>query len=138
MKFKIIAKFLKDLSFEIPNAETLFFLGENIQKYQLKVDIKSFHLKNKNIQVDLILKFENESNISRKAHIEATYSIVAILDEDLKDKNEIQRIILVDIPSISYPTLVEIFINLLKKSGLSINNINSEIDFEKLYIERSN
>ena len=109
MNYKIITKFIKDISFEIPNVETLLFLENNLEKYNVKVDITSKPIKQKIVQVDTILKFENDTGIEKKAQIEITLSAVVKVETDLKNKKELQEIILIHVPTDVYPMLFEIF-----------------------------
>jgi len=136
MNYKIITKFIKDISFEIPNVETLLFLENNLEKYNVKVDITSKPIKQKIVQVDTILKFENDTGIEKKAQIEITLSAVVKVETDLKNKKELQEIILIHVPTDVYPMLFEIFALLIEKSGLPKMRIEKNIDFRKLYNEK--
>ena len=134
MSYKILTKFLKDVSFEIPNAETFLTVANEITKYKLKVDIVSKPLKNKIIQVDTILKLENNSEENKKiARIEIIYSALVRLENKLEDKEKLKKIIVVDVPTEIYPDLIGIFEGLIVKSGLPKLNFSKKIDFAELY-----
>ena len=136
MNYKIVTKFIKDISFEIPNVETLLFLENNLEKYNVKVDITSKPIKQRIVQVDTILKFENDTEVEKKAQIEITLSAVVKIETDLENKKELQEIILIHVPTDVYPMLFEIFALLIEKSGLPKMKIEKNIDFRKLYNEK--
>ena len=138
MKYTIVTKFIKDISFEIPDAETLMALEENINKYVMKVDITSKHLKNKIIEVDTILRFEDTQETKRKAQVELTMATLVNVAIDLNNKKELQKIILIDVPTEIYPSLFDVFSTLLEKSGLRKLKVEKKIDFQKLYDENFN
>ena len=138
MKYTIVTKFIKDISFEIPDAETLIVLEENINKYVMKVDITSKHLKNKIIEVDTILRFEDTQKTKRKAQVELTMATLVNVAIDLNNKKELQKIILIDVPTEIYPSLFDVFSTLLEKSGLRKLKVEKKIDFQKLYDENFN
>ena len=138
MKYTIVTKFIKDISFEIPDAETLMALEENINKYVMKVDITSKHLKNKIIEVDTILRFEDTQETKRKAQVELTMATLVNVAIDLNNKKELKKIILIDVPTEIYPSLFDVFSTLLEKSGLRKLKVEKKIDFQKLYDENFN
>tara|TARA_Y200000002_G_C22430979_1_gene557994 strand:+ start:212 stop:637 length:426 start_codon:yes stop_codon:yes gene_type:complete len=138
-KFKIITSYIKDMSSETPNAETFIFVQENISKYQLNIDITSEALKNKMIEVNTTLKFEDKEPNEKKSYYEIVYStIVRISDEIRNDKNELQKLILCDVPSAIYPSLEKAFLNLIHDSGHPDLKFDKKVDFEKLYNEKFN
>ena len=137
-KFKILAQYIKDLSSETPNIETYLFVKENISKYHLNIDISSSPLKNKFIEVNTTLKFEDKTSNEKKSHYEIVYSTVVEIDKDIKDKKDLERIILCDVPSEIYPDLEKSFLNLIHNSGHPGIKIEKKIDFNKLYNERFN
>ena len=102
-KFKILAKYIKDMSSETPNVETFLFVKENISKYQLNIDITSRALKNKLIEVNTTLKFEDKESNERKSYYEIIYATIIKIDDDIKDKKDLERIILCDVPTKIYP-----------------------------------
>ena len=132
--YNIITKFIKDVSFEIPNVETLLYVEENINKYNVKVDIVSKILKNDLVQVDTILKIEGSEELKRRIQIEVTLAAVARINEEgMNDKKELKKIILIHVPTEIYPILFEAFSYLIKKSGLPNFVIQENVDFKKLY-----
>ena len=137
-KFKILAKYIKDMSSETPDIETYIYVKDYISKYKLNIDIKSKPLKNKMIEVDTILKFEDKELSKKKSYFEIVYSVIAKIDEEIKDKKDLEKIILCDIPSKIWPELENIFLNLIHNSGHPLVKFEKKIDFNKLYNERIN
>ena len=137
-KFKILAKYIKDMSSETPNVETFLFVKENISKYQLNIDITSRALKNKLIEVNTTLKFEDKESSERKSYYEIIYATIIKVDDDIKDKKDLERIILCDVPTKIYPDLENSFLNLIHDSGHPSIKLEKKIDFNKLYNERFN
>jgi preprotein translocase subunit SecB len=137
-KFKILAKYIKDMSSETPDIETYVHVKDYIAKYKLNIDIKSKPLKNKMIEVDTILKFEDKETNKKKSYFEIVYSVVAKVDEDIKEKKDLEKIILCDIPNKVWPDLENTFLNLIHNSGHPSIKLEKKIDFNKLYNERFN
>ena len=137
-KFKILAKYIKDVSSETPNVETFLFVKDNISKYQLNIDITSKALKNKLIEVNTTLKFEDKGPNEKKSYYEIVYSTVIKINDDIKEKNELEKIILCDVPTEIYPDLEKIFLNLVHDSGHPGIKLEKKVDFSKLYSERFN
>jgi len=137
-KFEIILNFIKDLSSETPDAEAYIFTKDNIKKYNLNIDITSRALKNRLIEVNTKMIFLDKSDSQKKSHFEITYTSIIKIKEEIKDKKEIEKIILCDVQNIIYPKLENIFLNLLKDSGFPGIKFEKKIDFEKLYNERFN
>ena len=137
-KYKILAKFSKDISFEVPDLETFLQSTENISKYQLNLDINSKPLKNEIVEINIILKF-HDTNLERKrSNFEIIYTIIVKVDKNITDKKEMQKIILSDIPNEVYSEVEALFISLITKSGFPDVKIEKKVDFEKLYNERFN
>ena len=136
--FKILAKYIKDISSETPDIETFLFVKDNISKYQLNIDITSRPLKNKLIEVNVTLKFEDKEANEKKSYFEIIYSSVVRVDDNIKDKNDLEKIILCDVPTIIYPDLEKSFLNLIHDSGHPNIKLEKKVDFQKLYKERSN
>ena len=136
--FKILAKYIKDMSSETPNIETYLHVKDFISKYKLNIDIKSKPLKNKMIEVDTTLKFEDEETSKKKSYFEIVYSVVAKIDEQIKEKKDLEKIILCDIPNKVWPDLENAFLNLIHNSGHPSIKLEKKIDFNKLYNERFN
>ncbi len=137
-KYKILAKFIKDASSETPDVETYLFVKDNISKYQLNIDINSKALKNKLIEVNTSLKFEDKEPNEKKSYYEIIYTTVIKVNEDVKEKKDLEKIILCDIPTKIYPELEKSFLNLLNNSGHPNIKLEKKVDFYKLYNERFN
>ena len=137
-KFKILAKFIKDASSETADVETYLFVKENISKYQLNIDITSKALKNKLIEINTTLKFEDKEPNEKKSYFEIVYTTIIKVDDEIKDKKDLEKIILCDVPTKIYPELEASFINLMHNSGHPDVQLEKKIDFKKLYSERSN
>ena len=136
--FKIIGSFIKDMSSETPDAQTHVFVRDQISKYQLKIDINSNAVKNGIIEVNVILRFADPSEVSKKSHFEITYTSIVKINEKISDKKEMEKIILCDVPNKIYPDLERIFLNLLADSGYPGIKFEKKIDFTELYKQRSN
>ncbi len=136
-KFKILLEYIKDLSIETPDAETLIFVKDNIANYQMNIDINSKALKNKMVEVSTRLTFEDKKNSAKKSYFEIIYSSIIRIEEDLK-KEDMEKILLCDVQNEIYPKLERIFLNLLKDSGFPEMKLQKKIDFEKLYYEKLN
>ena len=136
--FKVLAKYIKDVSSETPDIETFLFVKDNISKYQLNIDITSRPLKNKLIEVNITLKFEDKETNEKKSYFEIVYSSVVRINDNIKEKNELEKIILCDVPTIIYPDLEKSFLNLIHDSGHPNIKLEKKVDLQKLYKERSN
>ena len=136
-KFKIFAEFVKDISGETKDVQTYLFVKDYISKYQLTIDIISKPTKNKLIEVNTTLKFKDKESREKKSYFEIVYASIIKIDEDIKDKKDLQKIILCDVQKEIQPKLEKTFTNLLNNSGFNEVNIN-KIDFDKLYNERFN
>ena len=136
--FKILAEFVKDISSETPDIQTYIFVKENIAKYQLNIDINSKALKNKMIEVNTTLKFEDKEPNEKKSYFEIVYVSVVKVDEDVKDKKDLEKILLCDVQNKIYPNLEKTFLNLLHNSGFPEIKLDKKIDFSQLYKQRSN
>ncbi len=132
-KFKIIAEFIKDLSSETPDVETYLYVKEYFKNYNLNIDITTLPLKNRLIEVNTKLSFTDKGNSKKKSNFEITYATIVKIEEEVKDKKEMEKIILCEVQNKIYPNLEKIFENLLKDSGYPINKIEKKIDFEELY-----
>ena len=137
-KFKILANYIKDVSSETPDIETFLFVKDNISKYQLNIDITSKALKNKLIEVNTTLKFEDKEPNEKKSYYEIVYSTIIRVNDDIKEKKDLERIILCDVPTIIYPDLEKAFLNLVHASGHPNIKLEKKVDFNKLYNERFN
>ncbi len=136
--FKILAEFIKDISSETPDIESYIYVKENISKYQLNIDISSKPLKNKMVEVSTTLKFEDKEYNDKKSYFEIVYASIVQVDEAVKDKKELEKIILCDVQNKIYPTLEKAFLNLLHNSGFPEIKLEKKINFTELYKQRAN
>ena len=137
-KYKILAEFAKDVSYETPDIETYLQTKDNILKYHLTLDINSKYLKNKITQVNINSKFHETNLEKKKSNFEITYAAIVRIDENVKNEKEMEKIVLSDVPNEIYPRLEDLFISLVNKSGFPEVKIERKVDFEKLYKERLN
>ena len=137
-KFKVLAKYIKDMSSETPDIETFLFVKDNISKYQLNIDITSKALKNKLIEVNTTLKFEDKGSSQKKSFYEIVYAAIIRIDDNVKEKKELEKIILCEVPTKIYPDLETSFLNLVHNSGHPSIKLEKKIDFNKLYNEKFN
>ena len=135
MSYKIISKFIKDISFEIPNVQTFVMIEKEILKYNLNFDIKSNPFKENIIEVNTILKLVPSPDVKHKMLVEINMTALVSLESNLDDKKSLEKIILINIPTEVYPTLYETFIYLFKQAGLKEIQLDKKVDFEKLYNE---
>ena len=137
-KFKIVCKYIKDLSSETPDIETYLFVKDQIQKYQLGIDISSKAIKNKMIEVNTKFKFEDKSNSKKKSYFEIIYSTIVRVNDEIKDKKELEKILLCDVQTEIYPDLEKCLLDLLHNSGFPEINFEKKVDFENLYKQKFN
>ena len=137
-KYKILGKYIKDLSGETKDIETYLFVRDNISKYQLDIDITSKALKNKMIEVNTKLTFEDKEKSQKKAHFEIVFATIIRVGDDIKEKKELEKIILCDVQIKIYPDLEKCLLDLLRNSGYSGVKFEKKIDFENLYNQRFN
>ena len=135
-KFKILAKFIKDMSSETPDVETHLFVKNQISKYQLFIDINSKPLKNKMIEINTILRFNDKELNEKKSNFEIIYATIVKISDEIKSKKDLEKIILCDVQNKIFPNLEKSFVNLLNDSGYSEVKLEKKIDFEKLYNEK--
>ena len=136
MNYKILSKFIKDISFEIPDAQTFVMLENEIKNYNLTFDIKSKPFKNNIIEVNTILKMTPNREVKHKMLMEINLTSLVSIEKDFDDKEEIKKIILVKVPTEIYPILYDTFVYLFKQAGLKEVRIEKEVSFEKLYNEK--
>ena len=137
-KFKVLGKFIKDLSSETPDIETYLIVRERIGRYQLNIDISSKPLKNKMIEVNTTFKFEDKEDSKKKAHFEIVYSTIIKVNDEVTDKKELEKIILCDVQVKIYPELEKTLLDLLNNSGYPGIKFEKKVDFEELYKQRFN
>ena len=137
-KFKILSQYIKDMSSETADIETHLFVKENIRKYQLNIDINSKAIKNKLIEVNVTLKFEDKEPNEKKSYFEIVYATIIRLVDKIEDKKELEKIILSDVPTKIFPNLEKAFLNIVHDSGYPGIKLEKKIDFNKLYNEKFN
>ena len=136
--YKIISKFIKDISAETPDIETYLYVKDYISKYQLNIQINSKPLKAQIIEINTILKFEDKNESKKKSHFEIIFATVIKLNNEIKDKNILQKIILCDVQKEIYSEMEKALLNLLHMSGYSNIKFEKKIDFEELYNKKFN
>ena len=137
-KYKVLGKFIKDLSSETPNIETYIFVKDHISRYQLGIDITSKALKNKMIEISTRFKFEDKEQSKKKSYFEIIYSTIIKVSEEVKDKDELEKIVLCDVQIEIYPDLEKALLNLLHNSGYPGVKFDKKVDFESLFKQRFN
>ena len=137
-KYKILSKYIKDLSSETPDIETYLFVKDKISKYQLGIDINSKPLKNRMIEINTIFKFEDKENNKKKSHFEIIYSTIIKVNEKITEKKEIEKIVLCDVQVQIYPDIEKVLLNLIRSSGYPELKFEKKVDFENLYNQRFN
>ena len=137
-KFKILGQYIKDLSSETPDTETYIFVKDHISRYQLGIDIDSKAIKNKMVEITTIMKFEDKEEAKKKSYFEMTYKTIIMVNDQVKEKKELEKIILCDVPTEIYPELEKTFLNLVHDSGHPGIKLEKKVDFNKLYDERFN
>ena len=137
-KYKILGKYIKDMSSETPDVETFLFVKDVISKYQLNIDINSKALKNKLIEINTTLKFEDKEINEKKSYFEIIYTTIVKIDDDVQDKKELEKIILCDVQIAIYPYMEKALLDLLHNSGFPGVKFEKKVDFENLYNQRFN
>ena len=137
-KYKILSKFVKDMSSETPNIETYLHVKDNISKYHLNIDIRSKAIKNKLIEVNTKFSYLNPDEKSKKSFFEIIFATIIKVEEDVENKKDLEKIILCDVQIEIYPELEKIFLNLLDVSGYPGIKFDKKIDFQELYNQRFN
>jgi preprotein translocase subunit SecB len=137
-KYKIMGKYIKDLSSETPNAETYLFVKDRISKYQLSIDINSNALKNNMIEIDTKFTFQDKEENKKKSYFEILYSTIIKVNEDIKNKKELEKIVLCDVQNEIYPSLEKSLLDLLHNSGYPNVKFEKKVDFVSLYKQKFN
>ncbi len=135
-KYSVLGKYIKDLSSETKDIETYLFVKEYISKYQLSIDITSNPLKNRLVEINTTLKFEDKSQNEKKSYFEIVFATIIQTNEEIKEKKDMEKIILCDVQIEIYPDLENALLNLLHNSGYPNIKFDKKVDFEKLYNER--
>ena len=136
--YKILGKYIKDMSSETPDIETFMFVKDYISKYQLKIDINSKAVKNKLIEINTTLKFEDKDENVKKSFFEIVFATIIKVADEIKEKKDLEKIVLCDVQKDIYPDLETSFLNLLHNSGYPEVKFDKKIDFEKLYNQKFN
>ena len=136
--YKILGKYIKDMSSETPDIETFLFVKDYISKYQLNIDITSKALKNKLVEINTTLKFEDKEENSKKSYFEMIFATIIRVGDDVKEKKDLEKIILCDVQKEIYPNIENSFLNLLHNSGYPQIKFDKKVDFEKLYNQKFN
>ena len=137
-KFEILGKYIKDLSSETPDIETYLFVKERISKYQLGIDISSKAVKDKLVEINTTFKFEDKEKVSKKSYFEIVYSTIVKISDEVKEKKELERIILCEVQTKIYPDLEKSLLDLLHNSGYPDIKIEKKLDCENLYNQKFN
>ena len=135
-KFKILGRYIKDLSSETPNIETYLFVKDRISSYQLDIDINSKALKNKMIEIVTTFKFLDKEKNEKKSYFEIINSTIIEVSKEIKEKKELEKIILIDVQNEIYPDLEKSLLNLLHNSGYPEIKFEKKVDFESLYKQK--
>jgi preprotein translocase subunit SecB len=136
--YKILGRYIKDMSSETPDIETYIFVSEHISKYQLGIDINSKALKDKMIEINTLMKFEDKEGNKKKSHFEINFSTIIKVSDEIKEKKDLEKIILCDVQIKIYPDLEKSLLDLLHNSGYPGIKFEKKVDFEKLYNQRFN
>ena len=137
-KFNIIGKYIKDISSETKDIETYIFVKDRLTKYKMAIDIKSMPLKNKLVEVNTILKFEDREEVNKKSYFEMTYATIVKIGEEVKTKEEYEKVLLCDVQIKICPDIEKTFLNLLHNSGYTGFKLEKKLDFQELYNNRFN
>ena len=137
MNYKIVAKYIKDLKFEIPNPKTFFLLEKNISNYKINIDIKSSQFKDKIIEVETTLSLNPNANNFEKINTKIVFSTIVEINDEITNKKSLEEIILIKVPNEIYPEIRTLFVLLFEKSGFNKIKIDESIDFKELYLKRA-
>ena len=137
-KYKIIGKFISDMSSETKDVDTYIFVKDRITKYKLDIDISSKALKDKIVEVNTTIKFEDKEDVQKKSHFEIKFSTIVKIEEDIKEKSELEKILLCDVQEEISPEIEKAFLNLLHNSGFPGFEFEKKLNFKELYKQRTN
>ena len=137
MNYKIVAKYIKNLKFEIPNPKTFFLLEKNISNYKINIDIKSNQFKDKIIEVETTLSLNPNANNFEKINTKIVFSTIVEINDEITNKKSLEEIILIKVPNEIYPEIRTLFVLLFEKSGFNKIKIDESIDFKELYLKRA-
>ena len=136
MSYKIIGKYIKDLNFSIPNHKAFFLLSKDIANYKINIDIKSSQIKEKVVDVQIALGLSSPKENLEKINTKIVFSAIVEFEKEINNKEEIEKIILIEIPTKIYPELRKIFVFIFESSGFKDIKISENVDFQKLYTIR--
>ena len=136
--YEIIGRYIKDMSSETPDVETYVYVRDYISNYKLNIDITSKPLKNKMIEINTILKFEDKETNKKKSHFEINFATIIKVSEKIEEKKELEKMILCDVQIEIYPDLEKSLLDLLHNSGYPEVKFEKKVDFEQLYNQRLN
>ena len=136
--YKILGKYIKDASAETPDIETYIFVKDQISKYHLYIDISSKPLKNKMIEIETLLKFLDKEESKKRSHFEIKFATIVKIDDKIKEKKELEKIILCDVQIEIYPNLEKSLLDLIHNSGYPGIKFEKKVNFEELYNKRLN
>ena len=136
MSFKIIGKYIKKINFNIPNHKTFFLLTKDISSYKVNIDIRSEQIEEKILEIQTTLSLLSNDNKEEKIETKLVYSSIIELEKQIDNKKEVEKIILIDVPTKIYPELRKIFVLIFESSGFKNIKINKDVDFQKLYDSR--
>ena len=137
MNYKIVAKYIKDLKFEIPSPKTFFLLEKNISNYKINIDIKSNQFKDKIIEIETTLTLNPNADNFEKINTKIVFSAIVEIDGELTDKESLEKIILIKVPNEVYPEIRSLFVLLFERSGFNKIKIEKSIDFKELYLKKT-
>ena len=136
MSYKIISKFIKEIDFKIPDAKTFFSLGKKISDYNVKIDIKSLQIKETIIEINTSLSLVPIKASEEKINTKIVYAAVVEFENNLPDKNNLEKIVLIEVPNELYTDLRKIFVTIFESSGFKDIKLGEKVDFQKLYDQR--
>ena len=137
MSYKIVSSFIKDISFEIPTVQAFAMLEKEISRYSLNFEIKSSQFKQKIIEVNTILRLVPNQEVKHKILTEINLAVLVSIEKNFEDKKELEKIILIKLPTEIYPTLYETFVYLFSQAGIKNISIEKEVNFEKMYNDKA-
>ena len=137
MNYKIVAKYIKDLKFEIPNPKIFFLLEKNISNYKISIDIKSNQFKDKIIEVETTLTLNPNTNNFDKINTKIVFSTIIEIEGEPTNKKSLEEVILIKVPNETYPEIRSLFVLLFEKSGFKKIKIEKSINFRELYLKKS-
>ena len=136
--YKILGKYIKDVSGETPDIETYIFVKDRISKYHLNIEIISKPLKNKMIEIETLLVFADREKSKKKSYFEIKFATIVKIDDEITEKRDLEKIILCDVQIEIYPYLEKSLLDLLHNSGYPDVKFEKKINFEELYNQRLN